>query len=64
MGSELADNCTCLQRDTIQLTRCLDVRRTLHQPNSCIGKYVTHSSITVDPTPVALLSLSLYEDPL
>jgi len=37
MGSELTANCTCVQRDPAQLTRCLDIRRQLHKPNSCIG---------------------------
>ena len=37
MGSQLTANCTCVQRDHTELTRCLELRRKLHQPNSCIG---------------------------
>jgi len=40
MGSELTANCTCVQRDPAKLARCFDVRRKLHQPNSCIGNDV------------------------
>jgi len=37
MGSELTTNCTCVQRDPAQRTRCLHVHRKLHQQNYCIG---------------------------